>query len=126
MMPLISPWGSAFGTGQILLHSVPTHGIILNASCVTGNKPMSKAIHFWERSVGVEITPHAAADGTYCWRFRFVRARKVDGGYWLDYGGPYTRKNIEALGKIMARVVDFIDRENATEHGKRPTTLRAA
>ena len=87
---------------------------------------MSKAIHFWERSVGVEIAPQASGDGAYYWKFRFVRARKSEGGYCIDYGSHFTRSNIEALGKIMAKVIDFIDREDAARYIHEPKTSKAA
>lgn len=87
---------------------------------------MSKAIHFWEKSVGVEIVPHIAEGGACYWQFRFVRARKADGGYCIDYGGDFTRNNIEALGKVMAKVIDFIDRENAVGYAQRPRPSKAA
>ena len=77
---------------------------------------MSKSMHFWEKSVGVVVSPSVAVDGTSYWTFSFVRARRSEGGYCIDYNCRFKRNNIEALGKVMSKVVDFIDREKAESY----------
>ena len=70
--------------------------------------------HFWEGSVGLRVRPRKKKDGEFFWTYEFVRCFKNEGSDEFQYTNNFSERNDEAIGKVMAKWIQFREQNDAT------------
>lgn len=69
--------------------------------------------YIWEGAVGVSITERTNGQtGEPFHSFEFVRCYKTDDSDEMKYSSTFTDRNVEAIGRLMRKTLQFIANSN--------------
>lgn len=63
----------------------------------------------WEGAVGICLRPQEKKDGTYFWKYTFIRCYKQAGDEKMLYDPYFSRLNDGALASVISQAYHFMD-----------------